>query len=739
MQEPFVRCLLASLLTLALVLTGCGTLSDPASDDAAAPEPTPTASVDTSSMDDRLVRLYALEAQLLAAEDSTHTGRLLDQAMSELASLLQSDPDLIENPDVRELYRGLTSEYRRYHDYGNDPDSMVTARGSIFSVRAQLFASLEGVEEPLLEDVMAPEPSESIETTVPLTMNRLVKRSMTYLQKNPDKHVNRWLQRAEMYFPMVDHIFAEVGVPQEIRYLAMVESGLNPRARSWAGAVGMWQFMAGTGRLYGLSVDGWVDERRDPEKATRAAARHMRDLYEDFGDWHLAMAAYNCGAGCVRRAIRRSGQSDPTFWNVYDYLPRETRGYVPMFIATTRIASNPEAYGIDPASPAPAYAYDYVAVHGSMLSLREIAALAGTSTDVIRALNPELRRSTLPPSRDKYHLRIPLGSYPEFALNYAELPDHKKRPVSTYRVRSGDTLSEIADRFGTSTNRLRSTNGIRGSMIRVGQTLVVPVREYDSALAGAGPDRPMRVHYATDTPVRPLDPVTLADAPDRETRDRSGTPVRTASTSSDASGASSDDGAATASESTASASSEASTSSTSSTSSESSTQRDAEPKNASRPATYRVRRGDTITEIADRFDLWTKDLRRWNGLANDRIYAGQTLRLTAPDGESDSPTSTTSTYTVRRGDTLEAIAQTFGVSIAELRSWNGLRGSRIYPGQKLDIRHDGDAPTIHVVQRGDTLGAIAQSYGVSVSQLRRMNGLRNSRIYPGQKLKITTN
>jgi membrane-bound lytic murein transglycosylase D len=200
----------------------------------------------------------------------------------------------------------------------------------------------------------------------------------------------------------------------------------------------MWQFMGPTGRQYGLSANPWVDERRDPEKATRAAARHLNDLYERFEDWHLALAAYNCGGGCVSRAIRRSGGGDTSFWDIYRHLPRETRGYVPMFIASTRIASNPSAYGIEPppANSAPEYAYDYVHVRG-MLTLRDVADLAGTTPDVIRALNPELRRNTLPPSKAMYPLRIPLGSYEAFAQGYADLPESMKRVVTAYTVRSG--------------------------------------------------------------------------------------------------------------------------------------------------------------------------------------------------------------------------------------------------------------------------------------------------------------
>jgi membrane-bound lytic murein transglycosylase D len=545
---------------------------------------------DSTELRPEVARLYALEAEILSVQDSTRRGQLLNQAMSELATLLRKEPDALEDNAVRDLYGGLTDEYRRFHGYGSDPDSLRMARGQIFSVRARLFASLNEVDQPLLKEA----PVQDVEVTgteIPMTMNRLVKETITYLQEEPDGHVDRWLKRVHVYGPMIEHILAEEDVPKEMKYLAMAESGLNPRARSWAGAVGMWQFMPATGRRYGLRINAWVDERRDPEKATRAAARHLRDLYEEFGDWHLAMAAFNCGAGCVRHALRRTDAADPSYWDAYDYLPRETRGYVPMFIATAYVMENPEAYGFEPAPPTPAFSYDYVAVHGSMLSLRTLADLAGTDASVLRSLNPELRRGRVPPSRDRYHLRIPLGTYPRFVWNYAELPEHEKQPATTYTVRSGDTLSEIAQRFGTSTTVLQRLNGLDGTLIRQGQHLVVPVQDYEGALTTeASENNPMRVQYGTTPPVRPLDPIdTTAGA-------------RT---------------------------SDASSSTSSRTIASSSRQASADAGSSDEVSSvYQVRQGDTLGGIARRFGVSVRQLRAWNDLNGSRIYPGQRLRIT---------------------------------------------------------------------------------------------------------------
>lgn len=581
-----------------VLLSGCGTASSilPTETKPIPKDTVVVTTTDTTDLRPEVARLYALEAQMLSSEDSVRTAQLLNQAMSELAHFLRNQPNALEENAVRELYSGLATEYRRFHGYANDPDSLKMARGQIFSVRARLFASLNEVDDPFSEEGPPVRDGDVTGTEIPMTSNRLVNESISYLQEEPDNHVDRWLKRVQVYGPMIDHILAEENVPGELKYLAMAESGLNPKARSWAGAVGMWQFMSSTGQRYGLSVNPWVDERRDPEKATRAAARHLRDLYEEFEDWHLAMAAFNCGAGCVRRAVRRTDADNPTYWDAFDYLPRETRGYVPMFIAAAHIMENPDAYGFEPAAPSSAFSYDYVAVHGSMLSLSTLAQVAGTDESVLRTLNPELRRDRVPPSKDRYRLRIPLGSYPRFVWNYADLPDHQKQPATTYTVRSGDTLSEIAERYGTSTGVLQRLNGLNNSLIRKGQNLVVPVRNYDGALATeAGTNQPMRVQYGTGSPVRPLDPI------------------------------------------------------------------------------------DT-TSLRQTSETQTSD-------ASSTEASGETIASTSSTSTSniESDDEISSVYQVQQGDTLGGIAQRFGVSVRQLRAWNDLNGSRIYPGQRLQI------------------------------------------------------
>lgn len=727
-RSPVVLACISLLLAL-LVGTGCSTLqsNQTTSADALAEPDTTTATASADTVEEtpptlapEVAALYNLEARIVAATDRQEKAALLDEAMTKLVTLLEEDEVRLQNPNVRAVHRGLLAEYRRFHGYAPS-DTLDVAQGSIFAIRSALFAAINAVDDPLLEDVMPAPDAERPSTSVPLTTNRAVKRSIAYLQEAPDKHVDRWLQRAQTYFPMIEHILNEENVPDELKHLAMVESGLNPQARSWAGAVGMWQFMRGTGRAYDLTVNAWVDERRDPEKATRAAARHLRDLYDDFNDWHLALAAYNCGAGCVKRAQRRSGGGTASYWDIYDHLPRETRGYVPMFIAATLVASDPDAYGFTEAPSGPAYSYDYVAVRGSMLSLNELADLAGTEISVLRALNPELRRGAVPPSKGYYHLRIPLGQYEPFMRRYAALPDAKKRPATTYRVRSGDTLSELAARYGTSTRRLQRLNGIRGTTIRVGQELVVPVADYESAFTADADDaRPLRVQYGATYPVQPIPSAIAASS---EADDAS--PFRNASLAENNASTGAED-APTSDESPAASAEAAPPSEAGASESQPS-------ETTAAPATYRVRQGDTLSEIAERFDVSLSDMRRWNGLMSSRIYVGQELRLQPGDEPVDAEPMT---YRVRRGDTLSEIAERFGTSPRALRSTNNLQGSRIRIGQTLKVPSAGSSKQTYRVQRGDTLGKIARRYGVSIQQVMAWNNLNRSTIYPGQELVI---
>lgn len=309
-----------------------------------------------------------------------------------------------------------------------------------------------------------------------------VERHITFFNSSIRDRFHEWLLRLGRYRPMVERVFTEFGLPLDLVYLSLVESGFNPRAYSRARATGPWQFMKGTARLYGLRVDYWVDERRDPIKSTVAAARYLRDLYDLFGNWPLAMAAYNAGEGRVKRALRKTdGES---FYEIARsrYIHRETKEYVPRFMAATIIAKNPDEYGFPSHQPDP-HQFDEVIV-SRPLHLRDIAKATGVGFGELRNLNPELRRYVTPPNDKEYHLKVPFGDGERVASLLDQIPSYKKStpprlkkggkvPKGWYRVRWGDSLWKIAKRFRMSVRELMAINNLASGLIRPGDLLAI--------------------------------------------------------------------------------------------------------------------------------------------------------------------------------------------------------------------------------------------------------------------------
>ena len=557
----------------------------------------------------RMGRIYGYQAEIMSAQargDERVVEDMIDISMSALSALLQQ-PDMLNNEQFQDLYRTVVAQHERYFGFS---DSLAIQRGDIYHVRDHMFSRLNEEEGPSFERIDLPELSFA-DAQIDMTVNEKVRNSIVFLLTDPDRHINNWMSRSDTYFPMIEQILKEEGVPDELKYLAMIESGLNPDARSWASAVGMWQFIRATGRAYGLNVNGWVDERRNPEKATRAAAKHLKDLHRMFGDWHLALAGYNYSPGKLRRHLRRAEARlgrKATFWDVYTKIPRETRNYVPMFIATSLVASNPQEFGLGQGyTPGKPYEFDYVPVYG-MLSLGEIASLAQTDVATIKALNPELRGNSLPPTRSAYYIRLPLYSFDTFAENYSKLPNASKRPASHHRVRKGETLGQIAKRYGVSVSSLMRKNGMHSSLIRVGQTLVVPITNYSGGI-DISDASPMRIQYGMRS-IRPISPnrterldsqLLIARAQERaaerkaeeekkqqEAAAKQPPPVRTTTSSS--------------------------------------TTED-KTKPAQTRIVHRVRRGDTLIDIARKYKVTVPQIREWNNIKSNLIRIGQRLTI----------------------------------------------------------------------------------------------------------------
>ena len=510
---------------------------------------------------------------------------------------------------------------------------------------------------------------------LPLVLTADVKRLLNYFTKSRRgiQTIRASLGRGSAYRPMIERILEEEDVPAEMYYLAMAESGFRPKARSHAYATGMWQFISSRGKQYGLRQDRYVDLRYDAETATRAAAKHLKDLHVEFGDWYLAMAAYNCGPNRVKSAIRRTGSRD--FWTLVRRraLPGQTRNYVPIILAMTYVGQNLSLFDLGEIDYAPPLEYDTVRTAGET-SFALIADATGFSLDAIKDLNQGLLRSATPPYG--YDLRLPKGTTERFEREVALVPADKRLNWRRYEVRPGETLAAVANRYKVKPETLLALNSLPPEApLQGGQRLTVPtttrmaIYRYYGGAGGL------------------LEPGT---------------------------------------------------------------------------GRYRIASGDTLGGIARRFRTTVANLQQWNGLPNTRIRAGRYL-IVDPNAASGSTTATaasgsapTGRYTVRRGDSLSRIGARVGASVAQLKAWNGIRGTTIHVGQSLKVpgpapaapqrasaaagipgrRTPAPSPNHYRIRSGDSLSTIAEQFGVSVSDLRKWNNLRSSRIRAGSFLLV---
>jgi len=348
-------------------------------------------------------------------------------------------------------------------------------------------------DENILEEHLDLLPEEIVSEDLPSSLNAQVKYFVQYFTLKKRNVFKLWLKRSGRYLPLIKAVFREEGLPEDLAYLAMIESGFNPFAYSRAGACGIWQFMRGTARKYGLRIDYWVDERRDPEKATRAAALYLSDLYSIFGDWRLACAAYNAGEGKITRAILRYRTRN--YWKLcrYRYLRRETKNYLPKWLAALIIVKNPKKFGFY-ITPDPPLDYEVVEVPGGT-DLRMVALAAGVDFETIRWLNPELRRAKTPPYARSYRVKVPFGTGRMVREYLSRVRFVYHRRALRYRVRRGDTLLKIASYYKVPLRLLRETNDLRGSFIRTGQILIIPYREQVSFYLAQSPKGKLYATY----------------------------------------------------------------------------------------------------------------------------------------------------------------------------------------------------------------------------------------------------
>jgi len=400
-----------------------------------------------------------------------------------------------QNASGAELPHALLSELTRPNPtvLASKVESSVGARPELVSTAQQNKEALPSSEaglftldelkenHALVEELELPDVDLS-SADIPLTLNNKVEYFLYYFQTTARQSFARWLSRSSRYIPMMKEILKREGMPEDLVYVAMIESGFHMNARSWANAVGPWQFVSGTGRRYSLRIDQWIDERKDPVKATTAAALYLKELYSLFkGDWYLATAGYNAGENKILRAIDRYNTND--FWEISrgSYLKRETKEYVPKLLAAAIIAKDPARYGFIDIAYQPPIEFDTVKIP-SRTDLDLVAKITGTTYDLIRELNPDLRHWCTPPNYPDYELKIPKGTRERFEVGFAKIPvDQRfteKKMYTRYQVPKKDTsLAYVARRFGTTPAILAELNGISKKTRIAGKNLVVPVKQ----------------------------------------------------------------------------------------------------------------------------------------------------------------------------------------------------------------------------------------------------------------------
>lgn len=545
--------------------------------------------------------------------------------------------------------------------------------------------------------------------------------------KNRKRSFERLMGISQFYFPLFEEALAAQNIPLEIKYLSVVESALNPRAVSRVGATGLWQFMYQTGKQYGLKVDTYADDRRDPLKASAAAAQYMKNMYAIFGDWDLVLASYNTGPGNVAKAIRRSGGKQ-NYWNIRPYLHKETQGYVPAFLATMYIFEYHKEHGIKPdRSIANHFATDTVMIKKS-LTFKQLSALLDVSVAELQFLNPTYKREEIPfITGERHFLRLPVDKIAVFTSNeekiyaYADYESSRREKpfqsmlasrdsigsskIKYHKVRRGDSLGEISDKYGVSMSDLKKWNRLRSNKAPLGRSLKIYTNENTAVSVTSK-------HTTKDTAS-----IAAASSSNKIFKEEKVVSYKDV------------------------------------------------------VKYYRVKSGDNLGEISDKYGVSVAEIKKWNKLKSNNIALGASLKIiknervvttvrkevkadktetavASNDNNTEGNTQASDFYEVQKGDNLFSIAKKFNVSIEDLKKWNNLEDLNVQLGSKLALANKeesaiAEAPKTetkiveHKVKKGEYLGTIAKKYNVTVAEIKEWNSLEDNNVKLGETLIVS--
>ena len=579
---------------------------------------------------------------------------------------------------------------------------------------------------------------------IPLIYNRQVKDMIELYAVKKRALTERMLGLAQLYFPMIEEIMDRYGIPLEMKYLAIVESALNPIARSPVGAGGLWQFMYGTGKQYNLDVNSYVDDRSDPYKSTIAACKHLNDLYKVHKNWLLVLAAYNSGTGNVTKAIRRSG-GKTDFWEISPYLPAETSSYVPAFIAVTYVMNHASDHNLFPIMPIYKYHEIDTVLVKDFLTFDVLSERLNVSKDELLFLNPAYRKGVIPSTSDKsYFLRLPKRCVADFVNNEAALYayNQQKQQINKetvlaalthsqesffHYVKKRESLKSIAQLYGVTESDIKQWNHFTKRSVRIGQRLIINKNtepEVNLALA-----KPVERDTDNQKSISKVESQSLLQA-------MHNIPVK-----------------------------------------------DDAPVTTTKLTYHIVKKGEKISQVANNYDVRVAEIRSWNKLKGNALAIGKRLKIyitttedpaladnrsskaekqsTKKAKESNQPAEENQFHKVKAGESLAKLSMLYNVTIDELKEWNNLdKKGTILPGQRVIVSKSGDnqnepalasndkgsrkqstreqAPAkTYVVKKGENYSSIARKFSLSIADLRDLNPKSGDNLMVGQKLIVS--